>query len=181
MLCLFTVRQVIPIIRSNDTSGTPDVNLSGRKKRSIDEAVDEPYVGDPTIWTPPEQARRTYRAAKRVRKEVSHFMVMSKTKDIYCLSSCVPLVKLMCTSSAMILISQWHTSSICIVLLLESAFNLSTQTALVPNIVASLSIVSSFNGTLHETMKRIYISVTSNTASTVFFLFRQYHILSSLY
>jgi len=72
-----TVRQVIPIIRSNDTQGTPSfVNMNsglGRKKRSSDN-----YVGDPTIWDPPEQAKVTYRAARRIKKEVRESWILNK-------------------------------------------------------------------------------------------------------
>lgn len=74
--CLWlTVRQVIPIIRSNDTQGTPNINFAGRKKRSIDEDV---YIGDPTLWEPPEHAKLTYRAARRVKKEVRESRILNK-------------------------------------------------------------------------------------------------------
>jgi hypothetical protein len=71
-----SVRQVIPIIRSNDTQGTPNINYNyGRKKRGTTE---ETYVGDPTIWEPPEHAKLTYRAARRVKKEVRESRILSK-------------------------------------------------------------------------------------------------------
>jgi len=68
-----SVRQVIPIIRSNDTKGTPDIDYSVHKR-----SVDNEYVGDPTRFRQPEHARRTYRAAKRVRKDVLASRILEK-------------------------------------------------------------------------------------------------------
>jgi len=72
-VCLYVcaVRQVIPIIRSNDTKGTPDIDY-GIHKRSVEN------VGDPTLYQQPEHARRTYRAAKRVRKDVLESRILEK-------------------------------------------------------------------------------------------------------
>jgi hypothetical protein len=76
MVFSFSVRQVIPIIRSNDTQGTPNINFgNGRKKR---ETVEETYVGDPTLWEPPDHAKATYRAARRVKKEVRESRILNK-------------------------------------------------------------------------------------------------------
>jgi len=67
------VRQVIPIIRSNDTKGTPDIDYSIHKR-----SVDEQVGGNPTFFEQPEHARRTYRAAKRVRREVLQSRILEK-------------------------------------------------------------------------------------------------------
>lgn len=69
-----SVRQVIPIIRSNETKGTPDIDFS-RHKRSAD---DERQGGDPNFFKQPEHAQRTYRAAKRVRKSVLQSRILEK-------------------------------------------------------------------------------------------------------
>jgi len=71
------VRQVIPIIRSNDTKGTPDIDYSQhRRKRSADDELQN--IGDPTLFRQPEHARNTYRAAKRVRKDVLQSRILEK-------------------------------------------------------------------------------------------------------
>lgn len=71
-LSVCPVRQVIPIIRSNDTKGTPDI----RTKRSADGEGE--HLGNPTFFQVPEQALRTYRAAKRVRKDVLQSRILAK-------------------------------------------------------------------------------------------------------
>lgn len=68
------LRQMIPVIRSNDTKGTPDIDYS-RHKRSADEVQN---VGNPTFFEQPEHAKRTYRAAKRVRKDVLESQILEK-------------------------------------------------------------------------------------------------------
>jgi len=73
-LRLCAVRQMIPVIRSNDTKGTPDIDYS-RHKRSADEVQN---VGNPTFFEQPEHAKRTYRAAKRVRKDVLESQILEK-------------------------------------------------------------------------------------------------------
>jgi len=73
-VCL--VRQVIPIIRSNDTKGTPDIDYSHHKKRSVDDQ--EQNVGNPTFFEQPAHAQSTYRAAKRVRKDVLESRILEK-------------------------------------------------------------------------------------------------------
>jgi len=70
-----SVRQVIPIIRSNDTKGTPNIDYSIHK-RSVDD--EEQQGGNPTFFQQPEPARRTYRAAKRVRREVLESRILEK-------------------------------------------------------------------------------------------------------
>ena len=70
-----SVRQVIPIIRSNETKGTPDIDFSRHKRSAEDE---EQLGGDPTFFRQPEHARRTYRAAKRVRKDVLRSRILEK-------------------------------------------------------------------------------------------------------
>lgn len=74
------LRQVIPIIRSNATAGTPNVpmgTVTNRKKRSADEDEEWPG-GDPTFFQPPEHAKKTYRAAQRVRKDVLESRILAK-------------------------------------------------------------------------------------------------------
>ena len=73
MVC--SVRQVIPIIRSNDTKGTPDIDIS-RKKRFADD--EEKLGGNPTFFQPTEDVLRTDRAAKRVRKDVLRSRILEK-------------------------------------------------------------------------------------------------------
>ena len=70
-----SVRQVIPIIRSNDTKGTPNIDYSIHK-RSVDD--EEQQGGNPTFFQQPEPARRTYRAAKRVRRDVLESRILEK-------------------------------------------------------------------------------------------------------
>jgi len=70
-----SVRQVIPIIRSNETKGTPDIDFS-QHKRSIDDEAQ--LGGDPSLFKQPEHAQRTYRAAKRVRKDVLQSRILEK-------------------------------------------------------------------------------------------------------
>ena len=72
---MYSVRQVIPIIRSNETKGTPDIDFSEHKRSVDDEAQ---LGGDPTFFKQPEHAQRTYRAAKRVRKDVLQSRVLEK-------------------------------------------------------------------------------------------------------
>lgn len=77
-MCFFPVRQVIPVIRSNETQGTPDVpyNFAGRKKRytDADELVD-PDIG---FFDRPEIARKTDRAVRRVKPEVRQSRILNK-------------------------------------------------------------------------------------------------------
>jgi len=77
------LRQVIPIIRGNSTSGTPDVgpnlNTMGRKKRSVDEKELTPEL-DLKKWARPEFVRRTDRAAKRVRKSPGQSSILDRKK-----------------------------------------------------------------------------------------------------
>jgi len=70
-----SVRQVIPIIRSNETKGTPDIDFS-RHKRSADDNGEQ--SGDPKFVKQPERAQRTYRAAKRVQKDVLQSRILEK-------------------------------------------------------------------------------------------------------
>jgi len=65
------VRQVIPIIRSNDTRGTPDIDYSRHGRSAGDEDVG-------AFFKQPEHAQRTYRAAKRVRKDVLESRILEK-------------------------------------------------------------------------------------------------------
>ena len=70
------VRQVIPIIRSNDTKGTPDIDYSIHK-RSVDD-VEQNLGGNPTFFQQPEHAQRTYRSVKRVRRDVLESRILEK-------------------------------------------------------------------------------------------------------
>lgn len=75
-VCLI-VRQVIPVIRSNETQGTPDVpyNYAGRKKRSSDS---EEFEADRGFFDRPLIARKTDRAARSVRADVQQTRVLNK-------------------------------------------------------------------------------------------------------
>lgn len=73
LFLIHLVRQVIPIIRSNDTKGTPDIDYSIHKR-----SVDKQLGGNPTFFEQPEHARKTYRAAKRVRREVLESRILEK-------------------------------------------------------------------------------------------------------
>ena len=71
------VRQVIPIIRSNDTKGTPDIDYSQhRRKRSADDAELQ-NDGSPIFIQLPKRSRRTFRAGP-VRKAVLQSRILDK-------------------------------------------------------------------------------------------------------
>jgi len=70
-----SVRQVIPIIRSNETKGTPDIDFAHTKRSADDELRD---ITSKSTFYQPEHARRTYRAAKRVRKDVLQSRILEK-------------------------------------------------------------------------------------------------------
>lgn len=71
------MRQVIPIIRSNDTKGTPDIDYSQhRRKRSADD-VELQNDGSPIHIQLPSRARRTYRTGP-VRKAVLQSRILDK-------------------------------------------------------------------------------------------------------
>lgn len=72
------LRQVIPVIRSNETQGTPDVpyNFAGRKKRSSDvEELVDPDIG---FFDRPEIAKRTDRAIRSIKPEVRQSRILNK-------------------------------------------------------------------------------------------------------
>ena len=89
------MRQVIPVIRSNDTQGTPDFNV-GRNKRSADflagdldddddiedeeesekDGEEEEYYDDP--YTRPERARKTDRALRKVPEHIQQSRILNK-------------------------------------------------------------------------------------------------------
>lgn len=72
-----TVRQVIPVIRSNETQGTPDVpyDFAGRKKRSSDSKDFDTDLG---FFDRPLIARKTDRAARSVRADVQQTRILNK-------------------------------------------------------------------------------------------------------
>jgi hypothetical protein len=76
------LRQVIPIIRGNSTSGTPNTgenfNIMGRKKRSTDEQSSSDI--DYSKWERPAYARRTDRAAKRIRKAPGQSSILNRKR-----------------------------------------------------------------------------------------------------
>ena len=75
MLFFISVRQVIPVIRGNDTSGTPNLNPNiMRKKRS----ADDEELFDSEFFKRPEAAKKTDRALRRVPDDVRQSRVLNK-------------------------------------------------------------------------------------------------------
>lgn len=90
------MRQVIPVIRSNDTQGTPNFNV-GRKKRDTnlpdrdssdneddqDDEDDEEKNGEEAeyyddAYTRPERARKTDRALRKVPENIQQSRILNK-------------------------------------------------------------------------------------------------------
>ena len=70
-----SVRQVIPVIRGNDTSGTPNINTNiMRKKRS----ADDEELFDSEFFKRPDAAKKTDRALRRVPDDVRQSRVLNK-------------------------------------------------------------------------------------------------------
>lgn len=85
-ICFSAVRQVIPIIRGNDTlsSGGGTVTLAGRKRRSVTDADAEArFHGDKIDydkWRRPEFARSTDRAAVKLREPLQSRVLRKKQR-----------------------------------------------------------------------------------------------------
>ena len=80
MIQCLPVRQVIPVIRGNDTAGTPfatNTNPRGRKKRATD-GKEYPDGVNPEFFQQPEFVRKTNRAVKHVRKSVLRSRILNK-------------------------------------------------------------------------------------------------------